>query len=287
MRNLSVHERLEAISRLISQRKDLASPLRLHMKILQIQREIDDTPTKGTKMDCGNQALIASMQRNSREKKEPIVHFIDPAIFDYGILASVAKKVTEALIEKDPNNEGLKRFAVILESGKADLVEFVKATLKEDATAIGKYAEESGVQPQLFLHIISVLSQPCLEEIARRVDASFIDGWWQISCPVCGRTPNVARVKDGKRYLVCTFCGAEHLADRFVCVSCGNSDPYTLKYLIVEGKPEFHIDFCTRCKHYVKVIDEAELGEPIPRGLEDLLTLDLDLVAKKAGLVRD
>jgi hypothetical protein len=35
------------------------------------------------------------------------------------------------------------------------------------------------------------------------------------------------------------------------------------------------------------VIDEAKLKEAIPRGLEDILTLNLDIVAKKADLTRD
>jgi formate dehydrogenase maturation protein FdhE len=48
----------------------------------------------------------------------------------------------------------------------------------------------------------------------------------------------------------------------------------------------FQIDFCTKCKHYLKVIDEAKLKEDMPRGFEDVLTLDFDLVAKKANLER-
>ena len=135
--------------------------------------------------------------------------------------------------------------------------------------------------------MVSVLIQPCLEEIARKIDSSLLDKWWQAYCPVCGRIPIVARVRQRKRYLVCTFCGAEYLSDRFLCVYCGNKDPYTLKYLSVDAQPAFQIDFCTKCKHYIKVIDEAKLKEAIPRGLEDILTLNLYLVAKNADLVRD
>ena len=51
----------------------------------------------------------------------------------------------------------------------------------------------------------------------------------------------------------------------------------------IEGKPEFQIDFCTKCNHYLKVIIENKLKEPIPRCIEDILTLNLDIEALNAG----
>jgi FdhE protein len=134
---------------------------------------------------------------------------------------------------------------------------------------------------------VGVLIQPCLKEIARKIDSSTLDKWWQASCPVCGRLPVVARLRDRKRYLVCTFCSTEYLSDRFLCVHCSNKDPYTLSFLIDQTQPVLQIDFCTKCKHYLKVIDEAKLKEPIPKGLEDILTLDLDVLAKNKELLRD
>jgi FdhE protein len=87
--------------------------------------------------------------------------------------------------------------------------------------------------------------------------------------------------------LVCTFCGTEYLSDNFFCVHCGNKDPYTLKYIEVEAKSAFKIDFCTKCKHYIKVIEETKLKDPLPNGLEDILTINLDFIAKDASLLRN
>jgi FdhE protein len=283
----SIQERLKTISALLPQHEDLQDSLKLQKKILQIQLEIDNTPTKGTTINWNDQTTIATLQQKSFETKKPIIHFLNPSTFDLEILANVAKKIVHVFIEQNINKRGLKKLLNFIENKKETLFKLIEATLRENIVPIRKTAKKMNVQPALLLYMISVLIQPCLEEIARKIDSSLLDKWWQTSCPVCGRIPIVARVRQRKRYLVCTFCGAEYLSDRFLCVYCDNKDPYTLKYLSVDSQPAFQIDFCTKCKHYIKVIDEAKLKEDIPRGLEDILTLNLDLVAKKADLKRD
>ena len=230
---------------------------------------------------------IVNLQRKFRRQKKPIIHFLDPAIFDLEVLFPVSKKVVCVLIEQNINERGLKKLLSFIESGKTNLFKLIEATLRENMDPVRKAAKELGVQPALLLFTISTLIQPCLEEIARKSDTSLLDKWWQATCPVCGRIPAVAKLEHKRRYLMCAFCGAEYLSDRFFCVHCGNKDPYTLKYLAVEAQPAFQIDFCTKCKHYIKLIDEARLMDPIPKGFEDILTLNLDFTAKKADLIRD
>ncbi|MEM3584378.1 MAG: hypothetical protein QW193_03730, partial [Nitrososphaerales archaeon] len=67
---------------------------------------------------------------------------------------------------------------------------------------------------------------------------------------------------------------------------CGNVDPTTFKFLAPEGYQEFRVDFCEKCKYYLKVIDNSKLKKPIPKGLEDIITIDLDIMANSAGLKR-
>jgi len=68
-------------------------------------------------------------------------------------------------------------------------------------------------------------------------------------------------------------------------VHCGNLDPKTLAFLQIETKPWLRIDYCEKCKHYLKVIDDDKMKTPFPNGLEDVLTISLDRVAKEAGLL--
>lgn len=287
MGNLLIQERLKIVSDLISQRKELRNALEFHIEILRLQLEIDNTPTKGARRNCGNPPDIVSLQQSSLRTKKPIVHFIDPSIFDQDILLPLSERVARIFVERNIEGEGFKKFLDLTKNGKIDLSKSIEAILREDEYAVKRYAEGFGIKPAMFLYAVSVLVQPYLEEIARKIDSSFSDNWWQTSCPVCGRTPIVARVRDRRRHLLCAFCGTEYLSDRFVCVHCGNKDPYTLKFMASEDQPEFQIDFCTKCNHYVKIIDEEKLKKTIPKGFEDILTLNLDLAAKDASLIRD
>lgn len=287
MGNPAVQEQLKTISTLLPKHEDLQDPLKLYEKILQIQQELDSTPTKGTAIDWNDQMSVDNLRQKCIETKKPITHFLDPAIFDHDILYPLFKRIIQVLIGQNINKEGLKKLSSSLESGNLSLPKLIKATLKENMGYIRKVGGEFDVQPALLLYITNALIQPCLEQIARKIDETLLDKWWQASCPVCGRTPVVAKLRQRKRYLVCTFCGAEYLSDHFLCIHCENKDPYTLKYLTIEERPAFQIDFCTKCNHYIKVIDEAKMKAAIPKGFEDILTISLDLAAKNANLVKD
>jgi len=255
------------------------------MKILKVQLEIDNTSTKGTKVDWSDTQFMKDLEERTLKAKKPVIYFLDPSIFDSNVLYPIFKKIIKILIERETTGGSPGKFLNLINE-KINIIELIEATLRENDSVITIYAEKLGVQPPLLLYIISALIQPLLEEIARKIDPSLYDKWWQASCPICGRIPNVARVRQRKRYLVCTFCGAEYLYDNFTCVHCENKDPYTLKFLTIDGKPEFQVDFCVKCKHYIKVIDEEPLKDAIPKGLEDIMTLDLDLIANGEGLVR-
>ncbi|MCW3988076.1 MAG: formate dehydrogenase accessory protein FdhE [Candidatus Bathyarchaeota archaeon] len=134
--------------------------------------------------------------------------------------------------------------------------------------------------------MINTPLQPFIEELSRQASSSFYDRWWQARCPNCGRIPRVAHIRDRRRYLTCNYCGAEYRSDHFLCVNCGNKDPDTLNYMRIEGTSEYQIDFCTKCKNYLKVIIDGASPEPIPGFLADILTLNLDVQAQQADLVK-
>ena len=283
----SIQEQLENVSVMLEQHKDLQGALELKKRTLLVQLEIDSTPTKGLSIDWGDKGTINDLQQKALDKKLPIIYFLDPSKNDLEFLMIAFKKLVQVFVEQNISNESLKKLLSNLETGKISLSKLIEASLRENISIIEEAAKESNVKAELLLYLVSALIQPCLEEIARKIDSQFHDKWWQGSCPVCGRISAVAKNRQGKRFLVCTYCGTEYLFDNFFCVHCGNKDPYTLKFIAVETNPEFKIDFCTKCNHYIKVLEETKLKDPIPKGLEDILTLNLDLLAKNAGLVRN
>ena len=280
-----MEDTITGIDQIMGEHPDLQPPLELHKLILLAQKELRESQKKGTNVNL-NKSIVKDLQKKASQSNQPVASFLSTSIFDPDALFHTCEKVTGILIERGASEERLKKFIEEVKSGKVDILHAVGAALKGDGEPFENYGKMYKADPALILFIISSSIQPCLEEIARNADSSFLDGWWQAQCPVCGRTPIVAKLKSRKRYLACTFCGAEYLADIFMCANCGNGDPATLKFLAPEEHPEFRVDFCEKCRHYLKVIDEDKSGKHIPKGLEDIMTIDLDLMAKDAGLVR-
>jgi len=284
---LSVSEQIAAIEQMINVHPNLRGPLELRKRILEAQREARDNVCKGTSVDWSNRSVVNELQQKAFISKEPIASFLDPSIFDTDVLSHMCTQIVHVLINSGVKEEELKGFLGEMKSKKLKLVELVDAALRMDADFFEGCGGRLGVRSSIILFVTDMLIQPCLEEIACKIGSSFFEGWWrQASCPVCGRRPIVAKLKARKRYLICSLCGVEYLTDLFLCVNCGNVDPYTLKFLAPGEHPKLRVDFCEKCRHYVKVIHEDELNVPIPKGLEDIMTLDLDLMAKHAELVR-
>jgi len=284
---LSIDDQINITDKMIKEHPNLSNPLELHRRILEAQRGVMESPKKGTNINWVNNSIIEKLQHNAIKSGQPIVNFIDSSIFDLNTLLHTIEQVIEIFIEKGIKVDWLRKFLDKVKSAETNILNLVDAVLKGDADYLKRHGRKFRVSPALILFIINSSIQPCLVEIAKRVDESFLERWWQASCPICGRIPTVARLKDRKRHLTCTLCGAIYLADLFLCVNCGNVDPYTLKFIVPEGCPELRIDFCEKCKYYLKVIDENKLKNPIPRGLEDIMTIDLDFVAKGFGLSKD
>ena len=285
MGNLSVDDQIKVIDGIILENPDLRKPLELYKLVLQAQRQLRDDPKKGTSLNWDDR-FMEDLQRKAHEFKQPIAKFLDSSIFDSKALLHTCEQIVKALIEKGVKEDLFKKFLDELITGEVSIIDLVGVALKGDGEYFENHGERLGLDPALILFIVNVLIQPCLEEIAKKIDSSFLERWWRALCPVCGRRPIMARLKSRKRYLICSLCGAEYLADLFLCVNCGNIDPLTLRFLAPEGRPEFRIDFCEKCKHYLKVMDEEKLKRPIPKGLEDVVTIDLDFLAKNAGLIR-
>ena len=252
----SIQKQIEIVSALLERHEDLQSPLELKKRTLLIQQEIDITPTKGLPTKWDDKGTIKDLQEKALDKKLPIIYFLDPSKFDLDVLLIAFKELVHVFVEQNINKDGLKKLLAHLESGRISLSKLIEATLREKISVIEEAAKESDVKAELLLYLVGSIIQPCLEEIARKTDLDFYDKWWQGSCPICGRIPAVAKNRYRKRFLVCTYCGTEYLSDNFFCVHCGNKDPYTLKYIDVQTKPGFKIDFCTKCKHEYRVPDE-------------------------------
>jgi hypothetical protein len=276
---------LEEISKAIQKHEDLAKYLELKQKILLAQVEDETTAGIATSSNWITQLSLPLLEKKGLKTKKPIIRFLKASMFDPSSLMISFRKLTQVFTNTTLQNA---RFTTLLDGlNVEDFMKLISAVLREDGQPIMNTAEQFDVESSILLFLLNASIQPFIAQIARSVSAAFYEKWWRTPCPICGQTPQVARLRKRRRYLTCSFCGADYPSDHFLCVHCQNKDPYTLQYLKNDDEPEFQIDYCTKCKHYLKVIIESNLKEPISRCIDDILTLNLDITAKNAGLLRN
>ncbi|MCK5570095.1 MAG: formate dehydrogenase accessory protein FdhE, partial [Spirochaetes bacterium] len=67
------------------------------------------------------------------------------------------------------------------------------------------------------------------------------------------------------------------------CPFCENDDQELLRYFFVENDEAHRIDVCDKCKRYIKTIDFRKGGSFMNLFVENLATLEMDIVADKEG----
>lgn len=280
---------MKELDKFVSDRPEFRECSELHRFVLKFRERIDERPDKGTSFDFGDFRLLEELKDKALKDKKPATNLLDAETFNREFLLSVLEKILEAVRGKDVTiGKGAEKLLSSLKSGKVDFRKILDAILENDIASLKRQAADAGVDWVTVSLSFSILVQPFLEEVARRLGDRFMERWGRGQCPVCGRVPIVARIRKGGRvrYMVCSLCGAEYVIDLFYCPSCGNKDPHKLGFLSFEEAPEFSVDFCDVCKHYVKVLDENKLRTGVPRGLEDVITLPLDEIAERKGLKR-
>jgi len=109
--------------------------------------------------------------------------------------------------------------------------------------------------------------------------------WQRNYCPVCGEKANFSylRQEDGKRVLICPFCGQEWLYRYLACSWCGNDDHKAISYFEAVEMPGYEVYLCDRCHRYLKTFNTKKGIGHDDWVLEDVKTINLDLIAQKKG----
>jgi FdhE protein len=125
-----------------------------------------------------------------------------------------------------------------------------------------------------------------LREHAERTD--LFRKWIASYCPVCGAAPHLCSIEgeDGRLFLSCSRCSARWKFRRMTCPFCGEAGKEKTRYFTAEDDPIHRVYVCETCKHYLKSVDLREKPIVFPR-LEDIISIRLDVVAKREGYLRD
>ncbi len=277
----SLEEQIKWINRVFKKYPRLERTLSFYKDILEVRMNIRSYLYDIEAMHLCN-AVIKSLEEKALMNKKPITYILDIRIPSLNNILNAVNSIINILNKHEFNKE-LENLSKILSEERNLYSIFITASFRNESKTFIELSSKLGINLKLLTFIFNTLIQSFLEELARKTSKEFLDNWLDIPCPICGREPFIAKIRDKKKYLVCPLCGSEYRTSSLLCVNCGNRDPYTLGFLIDKNNSALKIDVCMKCRHYVKVIDEDLLKEEIPGGLEDILTLELDKIAELKG----
>jgi len=138
--------------------------------------------------------------------------------------------------------------------------------------------------------ILQLTLLPLLMAVGRAsADAVAEVAWNSGVCPVCAAWPALAESRglERQRMLRCGRCGSAWQLPWQLCPFCANDQHAGLSYLYSGQTGEARRVFaCDRCKGYLKTIATFVPLEQLDLPIDDLATLELDLAALDAGLLR-
>jgi FdhE protein len=184
-----------------------------------------------------------------------------------------------------PDREGVRKALQKAEQDPAWVQKALQAFLKADDEALSATGADVGVDPAVIRFFSLMALKPSLQALRRVVSAKLDKkGWDQGYCPLCGSEPNMACFeKTGKRHLHCGLCGEEWPYPRLNCPFCRNEEQSELGYFSSEQEEGFRVDFCRKCKRYIKTVDQKAFEQPAPMEVEYMATLHLDILAHEQG----
>lgn len=161
----------------------------------------------------------------------------------------------------------------------------IGAFLSGDETRTATLAQEVALSPMVVMFVAHMALQPSLRSLRQSAAEEIGDYTWSYAyCPLCGSPPDMAYFNDeGKRFLHCGLCGHAWNYQRLTCPFCGEQRAEQLGYFTSEEEKGYRVDFCKKCKHYIKTLDMRVVESPAPLEVENLITLHLDMLAHNQG----
>lgn len=176
-----------------------------------------------------------------------------------------------------------------MEEGKFTLENAYTAYLTTDATFFERWNTHLNLASPLLLFLVHSSLLPSLESFAHTVTSQHtLSLWSEQYCPCCGSDPLIAYWLDsiGKQHNICSFCATEYRVVRMQCTYCGEKDHEKLRYIAAEELPDVHIQTCSTCQSYIKILDRKGYTLPLTPYIDDVNTLIIDVVAKQQGFTR-
>jgi FdhE protein len=163
------------------------------------------------------------------------------------------------------------------------------AAVRQDLAEIRTLADAAGIDPGALTSIAHLATFPLLQSCGRLLESHTPRFWPHGYCPICAAWPILAerRGLDRTRRLRCGRCDGEWQVQWLCCIYCGEREHEQLGSLVPEERGErLNVETCASCHGYVKSVATLQKIPAFELLLQDLETVELDLVALDRGYGR-
>ena len=170
-----------------------------------------------------------------------------------------------------------------------EAIGLLTAAVRQDRNGIGALAAAAGVDPGALASLADLAALPLLQSCGRLLAHQVPRAWAHGYCPICAGWPILAEQRglDRTRRLRCGRCGGDWPVNWLYCVYCGEKEHERLASLVPEdGGETLKVETCASCRGYLKSVATLQQIPPFALLLQDLETVELDLVALDRGYCR-
>jgi len=230
--------------------------------------------------DIASDETIASAVSSIKKGGDPFHDAVFLADVNWRRCSEEIRRFLLELTEAGLRNGSLSALITDLRREKDLSYHLFTASIDKNQGHLEFLASKYGVEPELLGLIAATPLLPVFSRVSRALLPA--DRPAPVTaCVICGSSPKLGVYRGGFRYILCLTCGHRMRVDTLFCPSCGNTDPHSLGFTKPEEEPALQIDYCTKCKGYIRTVNEdiipSETSDPL---LIELATADLNSVAR-------
>jgi FdhE protein len=170
-----------------------------------------------------------------------------------------------------------------------EALQLLSAAVQQDGDGIAQVARARELDAGALTSVAHLAALPLLRSAGRALQQGIPKHWPHGYCPICAAWPIFAerRGLDRSRRLRCGRCAAEWEVEWLYCIYCNERNHEQLGSLEPEGRGEIlKVETCATCMGYLKSLASLQGFPEIELLLQDLETVELDLVALDRGYRR-
>jgi FdhE protein len=176
-----------------------------------------------------------------------------------------------------------------LRLSRADSLALLSAAITGNVHVIQLLATQHDLDPAALDSLAHMAVLPLLQSCSQQLQSLLPEHWPEGYCPICAAWPVLAerRGLDRSRRLRCGRCASDWEVEWLYCVYCGERDHRQLGSLAPDESGELlKVETCESCHGYLKSMASLQGFLPLELLLQDLETVELDLVALERGYHR-